>query len=161
MLPTDDGRFAANAKRTVQNPDSIYFLMSAVDWRSMRNIFLVMTILLATVLADASGASTGGQNCGQLAEDLKSMRQAQHHLLDSMSKKDQDFAIVLRQQSYRIENQIPKKTDSKSLSNAADAYEQHGKKQTELVQRFKVAADSLLDKVQACLTEQKSVVSAN
>jgi hypothetical protein len=111
----------------------------------MRNIFLFISILLATLLADASPA------CSQLIQELKSMQMAQIQLLDSMSRKDDDFAKVLRQQSVRMENHVPKKSDVLSLANAATAYEQHGEKQKDLVRRFKIASAELLLKVSDCL----------
>lgn len=94
------------------------------------------------------------------------MQQAQASLLKSLSKKNESMAKTLDQFGKNFEGLASQKksvrrADVLGLKISAKAFREHGNREEQLIKRFEIATNELLNQVESCLSKSTIAQAKN
>jgi hypothetical protein len=142
------------------------------------NPWQAFVLVVLTIVAVGSNASPGSskrprnssgsikkvgssaKTCRDLLGDLRAMRLAQKTLLSNMVENNETMATTLEDYSVhlkevsRIKRPISIK-DVSSLHQSASAFRAHRVRESQLVSKFNVASDSLVARIETCLSKNR------
>lgn len=119
---------------------------------------LALGLILGIELLGAS-AHAETTSCAQVSQQLLAMQKAQVALLSAMVNKNESMAAIFENyaKDFESEERKLKRTDIQSLHSSAQAFRNHREREQQLIEKFSVRSNQLIEKTNECLAKGESL----